>query len=244
MIGVTCDVSRTTDAAGRERVRLDAGLAYSAAIFAAGGQAVMLPPIIELIDDQLSLCDGFVLTGGDDPRTEEFGAPTHPEAKPMDPLRQRYETALLRALLSPRADSTPAIGVCLGMQMMALAAGGRLDQHMPESLGVAIAGLHRHNAAHTLESSPGAPAWLATAARAGATVVSHHRQAVIDAGQRRVIARSSGAAGAVIEAIDAPSRPALMLGVQWHPERTEDRALGIGVFEQLVRAAAGSRLRA
>ena len=64
--------------------------------------------------------------GGDDPRTEPFGEPTHPKATPVEPERQAFETALLEEL--QRRPGAPVLGVCLGMQMMALHAGGKLNQ--------------------------------------------------------------------------------------------------------------------
>ena len=222
IIGIAPDLSEPRPG----RLRAEVGLAYAQAIWDAGGMPLILPPIVELIPEQLFLCRGWVLTGGDDPSTEPFGAPTHPKATPVHPARQRYETALLQALtLRPQ---TPALGVCLGMQMMALAAGGTLDQHLPETLPTHE--VHWANSVHPVHAEPrsGSPILLANA-----RVTSHHRQAVRDPGAMRVIARSQDG---VIEAIDHPGAR-FFLGVQWHPERTDDPALGQGIFSQLVAAA-------
>src|SRR5579862_581301 len=108
------------------RLRAEVGFSYAASVVAAGGLPIVLAPIVDLIPEQIALCDGFVLTGGGDPRTEPFGEPTHKEAAPVHPDRQRYETALIEALLA--RPQTPTLGVCLGMQMMALVAGGTLNQ--------------------------------------------------------------------------------------------------------------------
>jgi gamma-glutamyl-gamma-aminobutyrate hydrolase PuuD len=203
-------------------VRVVCPLAYAEAVSRAGGWPVVLPPIVELIPEHLERCDGFVLTGGDDPRMEAFGAKTHPKATPVHPLRQAFDTALLRALMEDR--ETPTLGVCLGMQMMALVAGGSMEQHLPETL--ATADRHWGNAKHPVRFG-----------EMSGMVTSHHRQAVRDAGSLRVAAVSEDG---VVEAIERPDG-LFFLGVQWHPERTEDPALGPGIFERFVRACAGRR---
>ncbi|MBX3406097.1 MAG: gamma-glutamyl-gamma-aminobutyrate hydrolase family protein [Phycisphaeraceae bacterium] len=215
--------------------RMECAMAYADAIVRAGGVPVVLPPVVELIPSQLELCRGVVLTGGDDPRTEMFGEPTHSMAKPMHSRRQEYEVALLRALES-RPD-VPVLGVCLGMQLMALCAGGRLNQHMPDD--VPTAADHAGNAQHPLRIEAGDHALSRCMADGGGQscpVTSHHRQAVRDAGRLRVVAR---APDGVIEAIDDPARP-FYLGVQWHPERTAHAGAGLALFEALVAAARGA----
>lgn len=212
---------------------MECALAYAQAVERAGGVPVVLPPIVELIPSQLELCRGFVLTGGDDPRTEMFGEQTHSMAKPMHACRQEYEVGLLRALDS--RQQAPVLGVCLGMQLMALCAGGRLDQHMPDN--VPTAAQHAANSTHGLEIEPGGHVLarcMAAGGGASCRVTSHHRQAVSEAGRLRVVAR---APDGVIEAIDDPAR-AFYLGVQWHPERTAHLGAGQALFEALVAAAA------
>src|SRR5690606_30123082 len=168
-------------------------------------------------------------TGGDDPDTEPFGEPTHPAARRIHPDRQRFETALLRALDQRR--EMPVLGICLGMQMMALAAGGRLNQHMPEDTPTHAD--HYDDRPHSLTRvCNGSVLWEAAPQGAG-VVTSWHRQAVRDPGRLRIVAR---APDGVIEAIDDPGR-AFYLGVQWHPERTSDPGLGIELFRRLVAAA-------
>jgi putative glutamine amidotransferase len=242
IIGITPDVAEPKPGS----VRAECSLAYCRAVAEAGGMPVILPPVVTLIPAQLELCRGFVLTGGDDPRMEVFGDATHAAAKPMHAARQEYEVALLRALEARNAK--PVLGVCLGMQLMALCAGGKLNQHMPDD--VATASDHAANARHSVRATvaDGAIAGIfgveegSTALERGAKkgsggeVVSHHRQAVSDPGRLRVAAC---AADGVIEAIDDPSRR-FYVGVQWHPERTPDEALGAAVFRALVEAARGT----
>ncbi len=215
-------------------VRASCALTYANAIFAAGGWPVILPPVVEMIPLHLARCDGFVLTGGDDPRTEPFGQPTHPKATPVHELRQTFDTALLEALM--QRPQTPTLGVCLGMQMMALVAGGTLDQHLPET--TPTADRHWNSVVHAIKPVVGAGVVAALAAAAEKSeVTSHHRQAVKDAGKLRIAVVSDDG---VVEAIDRPDA-AFFVGVQWHPERTSERALGVGVFERLVQAATKAR---
>jgi putative glutamine amidotransferase len=157
---------------------------------------------------------------------EEFGAPTHPQAKPMHPDRQAFETALLKAL--DARPQTPVLGVCLGMQMMALHAGGKVNQHLPDTLPTAAQ--HGGDSQHRVKAVGANPALAG--AEAG-PVTSHHHQAVENPGKLRVVAASEDG---VIEAVDDPAR-AFYLGVQWHPERTALESLGQRLFEKLVEAA-------
>ncbi|MBL9031025.1 MAG: gamma-glutamyl-gamma-aminobutyrate hydrolase family protein [Phycisphaerae bacterium] len=213
IIGITCDVSEESGV-----VRASSALAYSNAVARAGGEPMLLPPIAALADRHAAMCDGLVLTGGGDPRMEPFGRPTHPAAKVVHARRQEYELALLRAL--ERRPEVPVLGICLGMQWMALHAGGDLNQHLPETL--ASAGAHRGTHAVVGELGAG-------------RIDSNHHQAVRDAGRLRVIARAEDG---TIEGVADPSRP-FYVGVQWHPERTEDDGLGLGLFRRLVAACGG-----
>jgi putative glutamine amidotransferase len=249
LIGITTDMSEVGGTGGR--LRLDCSAAYADAVTAAGGTPVLLSPDPALIDHYLALCHGFLFTGGDDPRTEEY-APhhdaTHPAARVMHPRRQAFETALLRRLDGDRPE-VPVLGICLGMQMMALCAGGRLNQHLPDAFPTASR--HRRppeenagRAAHAITidamaaASAGFP-WLA--AQPSADVDSHHHQAVADAGTLTTIAYSDDG---LIEAVAArpssqPARP-FYLGVQWHPERTATEELGSRLFRHLIAAARGA----
>jgi putative glutamine amidotransferase len=136
----------------------------------------------------------------------------------MDPRRQAFEVALLEAL--DAEGEVPVLGICLGMQLMGLHKGGRLDQHLPESLPTAES--HSPRRSHAVSGELGC-----------GPVHSHHRQALVDPGALRVIARAEDG---LIEAVRDEARP-FYVGVQWHPERTEDEALGPGLFRSLVAAA-------
>jgi putative glutamine amidotransferase len=219
LIGITPDV---IEHRGRPACRVMT--AYAERVARAGGLPVVLSPDPALVSRYTELLDGLVLSGGDDPRTEEFGVPTHPSATPVFAQRQAFEVALLRAW----GRAKPALGVCLGMQFMGLVAGGRLDQHLPET--TPTAGEHWEGT-HTIRALAG---W-----RYGTGAVhSMHRQAIASPGSLAVIAE---APDGVVEAIGDPDAP-FYLGVQWHPERTEHPSLGQRLFDELVRTArAGAR---
>lgn len=194
---------------------------YTRCVTAAGAIPIVLPPAEAAIETHLDLIDALVLTGGDDPRTEPFGEPTHPGVTPVDPERQNYETRLLQHLERTNPDM-PVLGVCLGMQMMALVAGGRLNQHLPTTHDTHA---DHWNSDHTIQPEKGAPVMPGV-------VHSNHKQAIEDPGSMQVLARAHDG---VIEAVGDTSR-AYYVGVQWHPERTKSDDLGQKFFRDLVGA--------
>ncbi len=210
----------TTDVAGD---RYQVGRKYAEMIERAGGLPIILPSIAARAADLLDVCDGVLLSGGDDPDMTQWGQTMHPRATPLDSARQAFEIALLEAL--ERQSRKPVLGVCLGMQLMGLHAGGALDQHLPDTL--ATAADHWDRRAHAVEGELGS-----------GTVHSHHRQALTDSGSLKVIAR---APDGLIESVQHTDRPAMYLGVQWHPERTEDEHLGFALFQRLVCEASTKR---
>ncbi|MFK7960634.1 MAG: gamma-glutamyl-gamma-aminobutyrate hydrolase family protein [Phycisphaerales bacterium] len=216
LIGITAD-------AGPDRIFLRQP--YVDAIVSAGGAPVVLAP--SAVDDPdgvpaaavaAARCDGLILSGGDDPRMEAFGEPTHPRATPVTESRQRLELAVLD--VAAGRPEMPVLGICLGMQYMGLVAGGRLDQYLPDALPTADD--HWNHLPHQVSGRLG-----------DGTVSSHHRQALTDAGSLEIVARATDG---VIEAIEDPARR-FWLGVQWHPERTGDTPLGMDLIRRFVATA-------
>ena len=203
-------------------VRAAAPRTYVQAVLEAEGVPLILPPAAGVATDQLSRCDALVLTGGDDPIMEPFGVETDARVTRVDPERQAAESFILDFLAAERPDM-PVLGVCLGMQMMALHAGGVLDQWMPDTTPTHADHWDRP---HRVVSED--ERLLATG-----DVLSRHRQAISAAGSMRVVGRAHDG---IIEAVTDPDRP-YYLGVQWHPERTADAGLGADLFTRLVASA-------
>lgn len=214
LVGITADLAHDDRGRPRHQVRST----YVDAVLAAGGIPVLLPVCAASREPALDRLDAVVIIGGDDVDTRPFGIPLHPEARVMDPSRQAAELALLDAL--ERRPEVPLLGVCLGMQLMGVHRGARLIQHLADV--IADADRHRDDRVHAVRTELGA-----------GPVASWHHQAIADAPGFEVIGHSDDG---VIEAIRDPSRP-FSVGVQWHPERTADEALGVGIFRRLVDAA-------
>ena len=233
VIGISVDLIRPpSDGPGTATdalPRYQSSIGYSNAIAACGATPILLPDQINHIETYLQLCDGFILSGGGDPDTAPFGEPVHERAVLIDPDRQRFELALLDALDN---TSHPVLGVCLGMQLMALRHGGRLHQHLPDAPAPLCRTADRHaDAPHPIRCIVDGHPYLP----ADGTVQSHHHQAVAEPGRMRTIALSDDG---VIEAIDLPDTNRFYLGVQWHPERTEAPALGRHLIAHLITASA------
>jgi putative glutamine amidotransferase len=179
------------------------------------------------LDTLLARVDAVVLSGGDDVDVRALGRELHPAAEPMHPRRQAAELALARAVLERRV---PALGICLGMQVLALAAGGELHQHLPDA---GFSGLLDHRADHEVEVAPGTRL-AAILAAPRPRVVSHHHQAVarIPAAFRESARASDG----VVEAFEATDGR-FLLCVQWHPERSPDAPETGRLFRAVVEAA-------
>lgn len=222
VIGITCD-----NASG-PYLKYESNADYARAVALAGGVPILLPQEIQMIPEYLRLCAGFILSGGDDPDTVPFGQPVHPKAELVNPARQAFESALIQAL---EEVSHPVLGICMGMQMMALHAGGKLEQHLPDKLGDAAAGLHR-GADHTVIRLGAAHPLLPQSGQAN----SSHHQGVADPGKLRVAALAHDG---VIEAIEGTDPGRFYLGVQWHPERTKSEPMGLAIIRGLVERCGG-----
>jgi gamma-glutamyl-gamma-aminobutyrate hydrolase PuuD len=197
-------------------------------IAAAGAEAVVLgwrtPK--DAAADAASF-DALVLCGGDDVDARRWGEENHPTVQLVPSERDEYEIAFARAAVE---RGVPLLGVCRGSQVMNVAMGGTLEQHVPDVPGRVA---HGDGARHEVEVSPGT-LLARIAGRPRGFVNSFHHQAVGRlAPGLRVAARSMDG---VVEAVEGPG--AFCLGVQWHPERDGcDESLGRALFGELVRAA-------
>ena len=199
----------------------------------AGGVAVLIPPDPVLAEDParvLDRLDGLLLVGGVDVGAGEYGEEPHPLAETPVPLRDAVESALAREAM---ARGLPVLGICRGAQVINVAAGGTLVQHLPDVLGHED---HRRRVGrfegneHDVDIEPGSRA-MDAAGGSPHRVVSHHHQAVGEVGEGlRVTARSVG--DDLPEAVEGDGG-GWLLGVQWHPEADP----GSGVIAALVGAA-------
>lgn len=203
--------------------------AYTDAVRRGGGTPVLVPPlgIGDRAVDILRRLDGLVLAGGSDVNPSRYGEEPHERTRGWHDDRDVSELALVHA-----ADDLdlPLLGVCRGMQVMAVADGGRLTQHVPDVLGTDVhcPGVDVYGAVevHTVAGSRVAGI-LGPVTR----VACHHHQAVADLGDRSVPA--ARASDGLLEAMEAPG-DRFRVGVQWHPETLTDPAL----FAALAQAAA------
>lgn len=198
-------------------------MTYAQAVHNAGGIPVVLPPASadpERIADLISRFDAFILSGGDDPMTEPFGVPTHKSITPILPERQAFESELISQL--HKLPEVPILGICLGLQMLALCSGGSLNQHLPDT--------HANHADHWDNTHPVNS--TNESILSSGSVMSYHRQAITDPGRYQTLATAHDD---VIEAIHDPNAK-YRLAIQWHPERTDTPALGQAPFDQLIKA--------
>ncbi|MGX4693213.1 gamma-glutamyl-gamma-aminobutyrate hydrolase family protein [Streptomyces sp. JNUCC 63] len=196
---------------------------YPRLVQRAGGLAAMLPPDEpERAAAAVARLDGLVIAGGPDVEPVRYGAEPDPRTGPPCRARDAWELALIEAALAARL---PLLGICRGMQLLNVALGGTLVQHLDghaEVVGVF--------GEHAVKPVPGTR--YAAAVPEEATVPAYHHQAVDRLGEGLVA--SAHAADGTVEAVELPE--GWVLGVQWHPEMGED----VRVMRELVRAAAGS----
>jgi putative glutamine amidotransferase len=206
---------------------------YSLAVQAAGGMALVLPPddsAAERPDEMLDLVDGLMLAGGSDVDPASYGARAHPETSGTRPERDRFELALTHRALE---RDIPVLGICRGMQVLNVACGGTLVQHLPELVGH---GGHRHTPGafsdHDVRIDAGTLAARAVGAESSA-VKSHHHQGVDELGEG-VVASAWSVDDDVVEALELPGKE-FALGVLWHPEEDE-RSRVVGSLVDAARA--------
>ena len=208
---------------------------YARAVEATGGVPVLLPPQEQVgaAEAVVGRLDGLVVSGGADVDPGRYAAQVHPRTSGWRPDRDAWESALLDAA---EAAGLPVLGVCRGMQLMAVHAGGSLDQHTPD-----LVGDERH--------SPGGDAFGSVAVRTepatrvaslvgeALTVRCHHHQSVREHPGFVAAARADDG---TLEAMETLGER-FCVAVQWHPETAAD----VGLLAGLVRAAAAyARLRA
>lgn len=215
--------------------QLDAALIpfmYVQALERAGARPLLVPPSDDAVEETLDALDGLLLSGGADLDPESYGAEAHPQTSGVRPDRDRAELALLEGAL---ARDMPVLAVCRGLQVLNVARGGDLVQHLPEVVGHeehrAVPGVFSEHRVRIEERSR-----LGELLGDRAPVQSHHHQGLgrVGRGLREVAWADDG----TIEAVEDPSLR-FAVGVLWHPEAGDDARL----FEALVSEARAYRER-
>jgi putative glutamine amidotransferase len=229
LIGITTYV----EAASWGHWHLDAALIpydYVRSVERAGGRALLVPPSTDAVEETLDALDGLVFSGGNDVDPDAYGADSHPETNGTRPERDAGELALLEAAL---ARDMPVLAVCRGFQILNVARGGDLVQHLPE-----VVGSEQHRAVlgefSDHEVRIDGDSRLGSVLDGRAPVKSHHHQGVghVGEGLREVAWADDG----TVEGLEDPERR-FALGVLWHPEAGEDARL----FEALMAEAQSYR---
>jgi putative glutamine amidotransferase len=206
-------------------------MSYVRAVNESGGRAVLIPehdPGTDVLDH----LDGIVFAGGADVQPSLYGNESPHERTYVRPARDASEVVLIREATT---RDMPVLAICRGMQLLAVAYGGRLHQHLPDALGHER---HRpfdgpHFGEHEVLFTSGSK--VAAMLGPSATVNSMHHQGVADVGGLRVAGVVPG--DTLVEAVEDPAKR-FVVGVQWHPEEMTDRRL----FAGLVGAAAVARV--
>jgi putative glutamine amidotransferase len=203
---------------------------YVRAVEGAGGRALLVPPSEDGVEETLQALDGLVFSGGSDLDPELYDQEPHDQTFGIHEERDRAELALLEAALQ---RDMPVLAICRGSQVLNVARGGDLVQHLPDVVGDEK---HKHTPGafsdHDVTVEGGTK--LGSLVGDHAPVKSHHHQGIGRIGEG--LRAAAHAEDGTVEAVEDPSRR-FVLGVLWHPEAGDDARL----FEELVREAAEYR---
>jgi putative glutamine amidotransferase len=200
--------------------------AYVRSVADAGGAPLLVPPGAP-VDETLDAVDGLIFSGGSDLDPSLYGEDAHEETTGVVRERDDFELTLMQEALE---RDVPVLAICRGSQVLNVALGGGLEQHVPDRVGTDVhketAGVFSEHDVEVLEGTR-----LASILGERGDVKSHHHQGFGSLGEG--LRESARAPDGTVEAVEDPTRQ-FTLGVLWHPEEGEDLAL----FEALVAAAA------
>ena len=233
IIGITCYVEQVVRGVWASMPHALLPYDYVTKIERAGGIALLIPPRADadaqMAGEVVSRLDGLMLAGGVDVEPQRYGAQPHPSLQQARPDRDAFELALAQVT---RELDTPVLGVCRGMQVMAVAAGGMLEQHLPDLVGheehSPAPGVYGSHLVRTVKGTK-------MSALLGQQVVipSYHHQSV---SSHPGYVPAAWAPDGTLEAMERPASR-FRLAVQWHPEAGQDDRL----FEAFVQACARVR---
>ena len=229
VVGLTCYVEPVSRGPWLDQQSATVPHAYVAKLEQAGAVVLVVPPRPDgdasVAHEVLGRLDALVIAGGADVDASRYAQERHPAAQEARADRDAMELALAGAAAQ---TGTPVLGICRGMQVMAVAAGGLLEQHLPDRVGHddhspsdGVYGSHRVTTV--------AGTRLSSLLGHEAEVPSYHHQSVLT---HPGFVAAAWAADGTLEAMEDPDRP-FCLAVQWHPEMGEDPRL----FDALVSAA-------
>lgn len=225
MIGITTETSANNE--------YTVPVEYVAAVQRAGGVALLIPPGQTNLDALLRVLDGLILSGGGDIDPVHYASPGHPAVYMIDGPRDALELELAQLAV---AAELPTLGVCRGAQLINVAFGGTLVEHLPDEIDNTIAHRREPQGAvqHAVNIAPGSR--LAAILGSGEMVVaSWHHQAIRTPAP--VLHVTATAADGTVEAVEHPGHT-WMLAVQWHPEMTAAKdPTQQQLFHALVAAA-------
>ena len=227
LIGITSYAEKVQMGVWNEHSAL-VPLVYVRAVENAGGRPLVIPPVEDAVEETLDALHGVIFSGGGDLDPDLYGAEAHPATDTPKPWRDKPELALLEAAL---ARDMPVLAICRGSQLLNIARGGDLVQHLPEVVGH---DRHKHRPGYFSDHDVS----IAEESRLGellgehAPVKSHHHQGMgrIGDGLRAVAWDEDG----LVEGLEDPDKR-FALGVLWHPEEGEDYALFKGLVEEAER---------
>ncbi len=216
---------------------------YTGAIRTAGGVPLILPIADDdpdLIADYLNAVDALLFTGGEDVAPAYYGESQDERCQEPDGERDLFEIHLARAALSRR---TPILGICRGLQLLNVAAGGTLYQDLQCRPGTqayhAASSADRQKLIHTVRILPGTGLHSIMGVAESRVTSTHHQLVKDPAPGFRVTAESQE--DGIVEGIEQPQHP-FLVAVQWHPERMyQDHAEHLALFRALVLTAQAAR---
>jgi putative glutamine amidotransferase len=208
---------------------------YANSVITAGGVPIMIPYQHESIAHVLNLIDGLIIPGNaSDINPRFYGQPIHSKTVTTNDERTEFELKLLKMAIE---RNIPYLGICNGMQVLNVALGGDLIQHIPDLIKTNINHAQRapkNVTTHSVTIKPGTILASLAGSIEETVVNSTHHQAIGKVGEGLII--SATAPDGVIEAIESPKHK-FLIGVEWHPEYLNENGVDLGLFKGLVERA-------